>query len=121
MEFASISELLGKTLSSIEINGENDVMIFTLNDGIQYQLYHDQDCCEMVKIEDINGYLDDILSTPITYAEEVSNNEMNKPNESSESWTWTFYKFATVKGWVTIRWLGESNGYYSESVNFVKL
>jgi hypothetical protein len=51
-------------------------------------------------------------------AEEVVSENSEHAPQYPDSWTWTFYKFATIKGYVTIRWLGESNGYYSESVDF---
>lgn len=84
----------------------------------RYVFSHHQDCCEHVYIESIVGDVSDLVNTPILIAEESSGDTPADSNASpSESYTWTFYKFATFKGYVDIRWLGESNGYYSESVD----
>lgn len=115
-KYVSIEDLLGKTLINI-INNEDELLFHTSN-GEQFKMYHEQDCCESVYIEDIIGDLDDLLNSPITMAEETCE---TGHDGDWESYTWTFYKFATNKGYVTIRWCGSSNGYYSESVDFVKL
>ena len=116
-----IEDLLGKIIISIEGNIGDDVMTIYTSDNNQYRLYHDQDCCENVDIQDIVGDLNDLLNTPILQAEEITNNDDTFGKiEYPDSFTWTFYKLATIKGYVTISWLGESNGYYSESVSIVK-
>lgn len=112
---AEISELVGKTVVSID--KKDDELIFICGTGEKYKMYHSQDCCESVTIEDICGDLDDLIGTPILKAEEVTNYEPT----NSGSCTWTFYKIATNKGYVDIRWYGESNGHYSESVDFVQV
>ena len=78
-----------------------------------------------VRIEDIIGDIGCLLNTPILLVEEVSNKDENPEGvtapDHQDSFTWTFYKLATVKGSVTIRWYGESNGYYSERVDFQRI
>jgi hypothetical protein len=114
-------ELLGKTLTEVKDLGSE--LVFALENGESYALFHSQDCCEQVIIEDIVGDLDDLVGTPILMAEEITNADM--PVDAhlddiyrGESETWTFYKLATINGFVTIRWYGSSNGYYSESVDW---
>jgi len=114
---ADISILIGRKAVNIENHG--DELLIHLSDGTAYKFFHRQDCCENVEIEEIIGDLDDLVDSPFMMAEEISNSEGPKLEHSS--YTWTFYKFATAKGYVTIRWLGESNGYYSEDVDFQRL
>jgi len=116
----NVNVLLGKTLTHIEKS--DDQIMFVVSDEEKYRMYHSQDCCEYVEIEDIEGDLNDLIGKPIIQAEEVTYENENPSDvpvkEHQDSFIWTFYKFATIKGYVTIRWYGESNGYYSESVDF---
>jgi len=122
-----INELLGKTIESINVSSDKDEIIFICKDGSKFKMYHDQDCCENVPVEDICGDLNDLIGYPVLSAEEVSNinetpDEISLPREyQPDSYTWTFYKLSTMKGSATIRWYGESNGYYSESVEFKRM
>jgi hypothetical protein len=115
-------EILGKTI--VNINSQYDTITFTCDDGDIFRMYHEQNCCENVYVEDIIGDLDDLLNSPILMAEEIVHSDENPEGvptkEYQDSFTWTFYKLATIKGYVTIRWYGESNGYYSEKVTFSK-
>jgi len=119
MSYAKLDDMKGMVI--FDIIEEPNSLTFKSFGGI-FKLCHEQDCCETVYISEIVGDLNDLKDTPILLAEEVSSSmEEPKPSEWSESWTWTFYKFSTIKGHVTIRWLGESNGYYSERVDFIRV
>ena len=114
----SFKELQGRMLSKIVY--DDDEIHFHLTDTHYVNMYHDQDCCESVYVEDIVGDLDDLIGTTLLLVEEVNNYEPDDVasyESADDSETWTYYRFSTEKGDVSIRWYGSSNGYYSESVD----
>ena len=121
-----VTELLGKTLFKIEKNESDDKLLFICEDGSKYSMFHEQECCEDVYIDDICGELSDLIGYPILQAEESTNVDENpegldKNKRQQDGFTWTFYKFRTIKGGVTIRWYGTSNGCYAEKADFKKI
>lgn len=122
MKFA---DLKGKTIKAIEISDSQESMHFSCDDGHTYRLMYHHDCCANCSIEDICGDLEDLIDHPLLVAECVSSENENPDGvpipEYQDSYTWTFYKLDTIKGGVTIRWYGESNGYYSEKATLGKL
>jgi len=115
MSVEVFNNMLGEVMTDVSTS---DDMVFKSASGKVFRFTHYQDCCENVSIEDVAGDLNDLVGSPLLVAEEVSNLDDFEPDDSS--CTWTFYKFATVNGSVAVRWLGRSNGYYSESVSYVE-
>jgi hypothetical protein len=105
----------GKTFMSV-VQTDRDEIIFTTKADNKFKMYHDQDCCEMVYIEEINGDLAHLVDSEIL---SVKENSADAGGEDSS--TRTTYTLTTAKGTVEIVWLGESNGYYSEGVNIVEV
>ncbi len=111
-----LARMVGKIFVRVEGSAGDGEMLFETADGERFLFAHEQDCCESVRIEDVCGDILDLVGEPLLLAEEVSGYIGPAP-EYADSYTWTFYKFATRKGYVDVRWLGESNGYYGESVD----
>lgn len=125
-----INALLGETLTRIDGEQGDTELLFHTQSGRTFKMFHEQDCCEHVYLQDVIGDLDDLVGSSLIEAEDVSNTDYanvmtpvknNDPTDwtiGEESETWTFYKLGTRKGFVVLRWYGSSNGYYSESVDF---
>ena len=77
-EFKDVNILLGKTLTTIE-NQDNEKLTFTTTNGEKYIMYHEQDCCESVRLEEVIGDIDDLIGSPLTMAEVVTNQGENPP------------------------------------------
>lgn len=126
--FDPLFHLIGLTLKEVTVNKQDDVITYTSECGQQFRMLHHHDCCETVYIEDIEGDINDLIGSPILVAETVQDamqQAMNLiiplPEKNGECEQWTFYRLATAKGWVVIRWYGDSNGYYSTDVSFERV
>ena len=110
--------LKGQTIRKIQALNEYSLCILT--DKYRYDLYHEQDCCEFVRLAKIIGDIDNILNEEIIFAEEDGG--ANEPdwygnNYNDSSHTWTKFVLGTKNANVEFWFLGESNGYYSESIS----
>lgn len=122
---STIADMVGLTMKRIAgaTVGSEEIR-FRTSCGREFVFWYEHDCCASCNVEDIAGDIDDLVGSPLVMAEEVASldgfdEKTGKSGDyEEESFTWTFYKFATVKGYVTVRWYGSSNGYYSESVSF---
>lgn len=114
---ATMGSLIGEVFVSYQLTRKSLALVTRRGEVVR--MVHHQDCCECVAIDDICGDLNDLIGVPVLSASErVSRDSYNEGTEDgAESFKWTFYDFGTSKGYVTIRWFGESNGYYSESVD----
>lgn len=120
MDDLNFSILNGKRLIRTQLEIGKDEVIFECADGESFMLYHYQSCCECVGLAELHGDIADLQGALIISAEEVQGDEPTGYTYY-ESYTWTFYKIQTNKGAVTLRFLGQSNGYYSESMSFCRV
>lgn len=117
---SNLTTLIGLTPESISGAVGSSKLLITFTNGTTALFYHEQDCCEYVYIDDIVGDLDTLIGHPLTIAAIKQSDSTDKPSSSEcqdDSFTWTFITLATIKGYVDIKFYGESNGYYSESVD----
>ncbi|WP_373262147.1 DUF7448 domain-containing protein [Hungatella hathewayi] len=120
-----IQILLGKTMLHIEKIGDVE-LYFSCSDGTRYRMFSDENGNGndiKVYIEDIGGELESLIGNPIIMAEMVTNKDdlPAQGYDDKERYLWTYYKLATIKGYVTIRWFGTSNGYYCEKAEFEQI
>ena len=117
---ARLTDMIGVTMRAVTRTREE--MRFVAEDGRTWRLYNEQDCYGNVEIADVSGELDFLVGAPLLMADvsESTTRPADVPQSEfeAESQTWTFYKFGTLKGYVDVRWCGDSNGFYSESVDF---
>ena len=116
----NIDELVGKAVRGLAYSDE---YFQILTDDCIYIFYHEYDCCESVWLTQVDGISDKIIGTRIVIAEVVikTGEDGIIDTYDYDSITWSFYKIGTNKGMIYFRWQVESNGYYSESVDLIKI
>lgn len=113
--------LMGKTIADIQgLKKDSEYVQIRFTDGSYLSMYHEQDCCESVTLEDFDNDAETLIGSTMLKVEECISNEndeeFNPLADYDYSYTWTFYTIFTSKGIMKLRWYGTSNGWYSEDV-----
>lgn len=112
---SKMDEFVGEVPVSITgcESGSEDVC-FTMKSGKVIRMIHHGECCESVSVEEVIGCdPQDLIGHEILSASEDS----KKTSGFGDEEQWTFYTLRSHGGTMTIRWYGNSNGYYSTSVS----
>lgn len=120
--YTDIKKLVGETLKYVDDCG--DEILLTTESGKKYKIYHSQDCCESVSVLDTKGNWHDLIGKVIRVAEHDEESNPDKEEigvDYYDSATLTTLTFKTDENTVISRWIGESNGYYSESVDIADI
>ena len=115
LQYASASkfeQLQGMTITAVVYKEVNESLLIHLNTHVLEMIHH-QDCCETVYLADVVGSFEDLIGYPLL---EVSESIVDIATAGMSS-TASYYNFKTVKASVQLRWVGESNGYYSETID----
>jgi len=99
----------------VEIHGfrEGSGLVTIVTDKLSVQFFHYQDCCETVRVAQVDGDIEDVIGKTIRLFEE-------RAVYGESAWGLhcaTFYALRTDGGDITWRWDGDSNGYYSVAVD----
>ena len=107
----NIDQIKEMTITAVVYKETNESLRIHLNTHVLEMIHH-QNCCETVYLADVVGSFEDLIGYPLL---EVSESTVDIGNDDTSS-TASYYNFNTVKASVQLRWVGESNGYYSETV-----
>jgi hypothetical protein len=112
------ANMVGARVLSIEGAEVESKTVVIVTDRGTLTLEHDQDCCEQVAVEEVDGDPADLVGHVLTVASESSEGSPeNHSRGEGDLMRWTFYRFCTSNGDLTIRWYGASNGWYSVDVD----
>ena len=114
------SDLVGEVLDAVDIDKEENQILLTTRSGRKFLIYHEQDCCETVAMHWQDGSFDKLIGKPIVEARDFAV-DTGESEIDYDSQTTTTLVFRVDDQTVISRWIGDSNGYYSESVDIAEL
>jgi len=118
---ANFFELIGKIITKITNEGDS----IETSDGKRYRLIHHQDCCESVQHERTIGNPQDLIGHVITLAEDDTSGTdpswYTSDSNYRDSYTWSIFILQAQDIRVEFYYLGESNGYYGETMSFEEI
>lgn len=115
-----LASVVGEVLAYVDTDEKGEWIRLTTQSGRVIEIYHNQDCCEHVRIESTEGSWLDLIGKVVV---EASGTYVESKGDGFYQYDCTKTKlvFRVDDATVISRWIGESNGYYSESVDFAEI